>query len=106
MAGRSALTGPLYYPKFLARADTHVYQVFAVVVPLLVYAVYRVVTLLEDYVPPARHWITAATVAAAMVLAPVSLTETAEGIPKRTSAQAHYERFSPRFSDTNRPAWT
>jgi hypothetical protein len=38
----------LYYPKFLDRMDTgHVYQPFAVVLPLLLYIVYRVTTAAE-----------------------------------------------------------
>ena len=49
-----AITVLLYYPKFLARADAHVYQPFAVAVPLLVYAVYRVVSLLENRMAQTR----------------------------------------------------
>lgn len=96
-----AITVALYYPKFLARADTHVYQVFAVATPLLAYAIYRLFGLLEDYAArmpirfakvtvPTRHWITAAALVVVAMGSPSSVLDTAQAVPARLSANAHF----------------
>ena len=91
-----AITVALYYPKFLARADAHVYQAFAVATPLLAYAIYRVFGLLEDQVArrvvvPARHSITAAALVVVAIGSPIGILDTAQAIPGRLSAEAHLE---------------
>jgi hypothetical protein len=107
-----AITVLLYYPKFLARADVHVYQIFAVAVPLFAYAIYRVVTLLEDHAAPiairlgnvslpTRHWVTAAALVVVAVGSPKGLFDTAGDVPGRLSATAHYEPFPPRLGYLN-----
>jgi hypothetical protein len=103
-----AITVLLYYPKFLARPDLHVYQPWAVTVPLLVYAVYRVVTLLENRTAhrairvgnislPTRHWITAAALLVVALASPRDIFDTASDVPGRLSATAHNEPVSPRL---------
>jgi hypothetical protein len=103
-----AITVLLYYPKFLARPDVHVYQPWAVTVPLLVYAVYRVVTLLENWTAhrairvgnislPTRHWITAAALLVVALASPRDIFDTASDVPGRLSATAHNEPVSPRL---------
>jgi hypothetical protein len=107
-----AVTVLLYYPKFLARPDIHVFQPFAVTIPLLVYAVYRVVTLLEnrmtqvairvrDVSLPTRYWITAAALLVVAVASPRGILDTARDIPGRLSATANYEPFPPRLGYMN-----
>ena len=91
-----AITVALYYPKFLARADSHVYQAFAVATPLLAYAIYRVFGLLEDQVArriaaPVRYSITIAALVVVATGSPVSVLDTAQAIPGRMSAEAHLE---------------
>jgi hypothetical protein len=97
-----AITVLLYYPKFLGRADVHVYQAFAVATPLLVYAVFRLITVLEDHAPripirfrgiafPRRNWITAVALAIVVALSPQDLTDRAQAIPERLSATADRE---------------
>ena len=103
-----AITVLLYYPKFLARADFHVYQPFAVAVPLIVYAVYRVVGLLEHRMAevtirirnvslPTRYWITAAALVAVAVASPRGIFDAAGDVPGRLSSQAHNEPVQPRL---------
>jgi hypothetical protein len=113
-----AITVALYYPKFLARADTHVYQAFAVATPLLAYAIYRVVSLLEDYTArrpirfarvtvPTRYWITAVALVVVTMGSTNSVLDTAGAVPDRLSAQAHLEPvpdlgyLSPNATDLN-----
>lgn len=92
-----ALTVLLYYPKFLGRADAHVYQVFAAAIPLLAYAVYRVLTLVEGYTwrGPIRHWPTALAVLVVVALSPLPVLDTAEAVPDRVSAEAHFDPVPP-----------
>jgi hypothetical protein len=104
MAGL-ALTVLLYYPKFLARPDfPHLNQVFAVAVPLLAYALYRALSLLEERpmrlgasraVP--RLWATAVALVVVAVLSPTPLTDAARAIPGRVSSQAHFDPVPPRL---------
>jgi hypothetical protein len=101
-----AITVLLYYPKFLARTDpSHLYQVFPVAVPLLAYAAYRLLSLLEGRrlrfggaSIPLLPAVSAAAVAALAVAAPLRISDRAEGLPKRASAQAHLDPFAPRLS--------
>jgi hypothetical protein len=104
MAGL-ALTVLLYYPKFLARADfPHLYQVFAVAVPLLAYALYRTCSLLDER--PIRlgalsaapfRWATAFGVIVVALISPTPLLDATRAIPGRVSAQAHFDPVSPRL---------
>jgi hypothetical protein len=107
-----AITVLLYYPKFLARPDAHVYQPWAVTVPLLFYAVYRVVTLLENRMARTvirvghlslspRYWVTAAALVVVAVASPRGIFEVTADVPGRLSATAHFEPFSPRLGYMN-----
>jgi hypothetical protein len=107
-----AITVLLYYPKFLARADVHVYQTYAVALPLLAYAIYRVVTLLEEHAAgitarvgnislPTRHGLTAVALVVLAVGSPKGIFDTAGDVPGRLSATAHYEPFPPRLGYLN-----
>jgi hypothetical protein len=108
-----AITVALYYPKFLARPDAaHVYQPYAVALPLLVYAVYRVVTLVENRMARIsirvgnvslswRYWITAAALLVVAVASPRGIFDTARDVPGRFAATAHYEPFPPRLGYMN-----
>jgi hypothetical protein len=107
-----AITVLFYYPKFLARPDAHVYQPWAVSVPLLFYAVYRIVTLIENRMAQTsirvghvslstRYWITAAALVAVALASPRAISEAASDVPGRLSAEAHYEPFSPRLGYMN-----
>ena len=91
-----ALTVLLYYPKLLARTDPpHVYQVFAVTVPLLAYAVYRVVSVVGGRrVTPV---LTAVVVAVVALAAPQRIADRAEALPTQGSAQAHLDPVAPRL---------
>lgn len=96
-----AITVLLYYPKFLARPDLgHVYQPYAVAVPLLAYAVYRAVGLLENRLAqlrvggrslPTRYSLTAAVLLVVALGSPRDIFDTAEQIPGRLSSGAHNE---------------
>jgi hypothetical protein len=107
-----AITVLLYYPKFLARPDAHVYQPYAVAVPLLAYAVYRIVTLLENRMAqisirvgnvslPTRYWVTAAALLVVAVASPRGIFDTVGDVPGRLAATAHNEPFSPRLGYMN-----
>jgi hypothetical protein len=81
----------LYYHKFLARADAHVYQSFAPAVPLVYYVLYRLISLVEHGVArvrpqlsrPSRVGVTALAVTILVVAAPSSLTDVVPDAPKR-----------------------
>jgi hypothetical protein len=107
-----AITVLLYYPKFLARPDVHVYQTYAVAVPLLAYAIYRVVALVEDRTAllasrvgnvslPTRHWLTAAGLVVLVVAAPKGPFDAAGDVPGRLSSTAQYEPVPPRLGYLN-----
>jgi hypothetical protein len=110
--GALAITVLLYYPKFVWRADVHVYEPWAVAVPLLFYAVYRVVTLVENRLERTairighlslspRYWVTAAALVVVAVASPRGIFEAADDVPGRLSATAHLEPFSPRLGYMN-----
>jgi hypothetical protein len=110
--GALAITVLLYYPKFLARPDFHVYQPFAVAIPLLAYAVYRIVDVLEHRTAqfeirirnvslPTRYWITVAAVLIVAVASPRGIFDAVGDVPGRLSATAHYEPFPPRLGYMN-----
>jgi hypothetical protein len=103
-----AITVVLYYPKFVVRPDVHVYQPFAVAIPLLAYAVYRIVALLEHRMAqiairvgnvslPTRYWITTAALLVVAVASPRGIFDTAGAVPARLSATAHNEPVPPRL---------
>jgi hypothetical protein len=94
VVGALAIVVLLYYPKFLSRADGHVYQPFAVAVPLLAYALYRAISFLDELVSrvswrlgplafPARYAVTGIAVVVLLTEAPGSLVDTARAIPAR-----------------------
>jgi hypothetical protein len=110
--GALAITVLLYYPKFLARADVHVYESWAVTVPLLFYAVYRVVTLVENRLARSairvghlsvslRYSATAVALLVVAFASPRTIFEAADDVPGRLSATAHLEPFSPRLGYMN-----
>ena len=85
-----------YYTKFLARSD-HIYQVFALTVPVLLYAVFRVVSLAEARLAsaarrrigswfPARHAITLPLLLILVATAPVALRDVVRSVPHRFAA--------------------
>jgi hypothetical protein len=81
--GANALFVALYYHKFLARADEHVFHPYAVSFPLLFYVLYRLVTAAEDGLSwirrnrnvrlPSRLTVTALSVCILLVYAPLSV---------------------------------
>jgi hypothetical protein len=103
--GASALFVGVYFHKFLSRADEHVYQSYAVAVPLLYYALYRLISLVEDGVRRIRPHletraltrltITAAAVGVLLVQAPASLTEIVRDAPSRLDAAVAEEPETP-----------
>jgi hypothetical protein len=52
--GAVAIFAAFYYEKFLSRADSHVYQPYAIALPLLLYIVYRVVAAVERWLQERR----------------------------------------------------
>jgi hypothetical protein len=90
----------LYYPKFLSRADGHVYQPYAVALPLFLYALYRIggvgeaalrqlrATLRAPWLP-ARGVLSAVGVGLVIAYAPISLIDVARGVPE------HFESTVP-----------
>ncbi len=80
-----------YYAKFLSRAD-HVYHSFAIAVPVLLYAVYRIVTFAEARLAssarargaswfPSRHVITLPLLLVLLASAPVPLHDAVRAVP-------------------------
>jgi len=79
-----------YYAKFLSRTD-HVYHSFAMAVPVLLYAIYRVITLAEGKLAsgartrgaswfPARHVITLPVLLVLLASAPVALDDAVRSV--------------------------
>jgi hypothetical protein len=104
--GALAITVLLYYPKFLARTDVfHVFHPFAVAVPLLAYAAYRLLSVFEGRrirLGTSRVAVVSVLTALAIVVvaiaAPERIVDRAEALPGQGSAQAHYDPVAPRLS--------
>ncbi len=93
--GATAVFVALYYVKFLSRTD-HVYQPFAVTLPLLFYAVYRAISAVEALASsrrprwfPPRHGLTLPLLVVLLVGAPTGLLKLTQAIP------SHFATFSP-----------
>jgi len=93
--GATAVFVGLYYVKFISRTD-HVYQSFAVTLPLLFYAIYRVVSAAEAWLAlrrpswlPPRHTVTLPLLVVLLVGAPTSLLTLTRGVP------SHLATFAP-----------
>jgi hypothetical protein len=93
--GATAVFVGLYYVKFLSRMD-HVYQSFAITIPLLYYALYRVVSAGEAWLSerrlrwlPPRHMLTLPLLVIVLVGAPTGLLTIARSVP------SHFAAFAP-----------
>jgi hypothetical protein len=95
----------LYYPKFLSRADGHIYHVYAVAVPLFFYVAYRVCTSVDAAImrlnpesalsTAGRHPVTMALACAVLLLPLTSPATRLAGIERRfapTVAEAPWLR--------------
>jgi hypothetical protein len=87
----------LYYVKFLSRTD-HVYQPFAVTIPLLFYVVYRVVSAGEAWLferqlrwLPPRHGLTLPLLLILLIGAPTGLLSLTRSVPWHLAAFAPSE---------------
>jgi hypothetical protein len=104
--GAAAIFVGLYYQKFLARTDEHVFQPYAVTIPLLYYTLYRLIGLVADGLsriagrPSLRAGIglgiTAVAVVVLLVEAPRTVADVVQDAPKRFDATAAQEPSSPR----------
>lgn len=101
----------LYYPKFLSRADSHVYQPYAVAVPLLFYALYRIGevgeaalrllrTVLRAPWLPVRGLLSAVGVGLVIAYAPVSFVDVARGVPEHFESNVPEEPLVERLGFT------
>jgi hypothetical protein len=91
--GSLALLVFLYYPKFLNRADAHIYHVYAVAVPLLFYVAFRFMTFVDAAIlrtakPTAasstgRHPVTLVLACAVLLLPLTSPATRLAGIERR-----------------------
>jgi hypothetical protein len=95
--GATAIFVGLYYVKFISRTD-HVYQPFVVALPLLFYAIYRVVTAVEAWLasrrpsePLPRHTLTLPLLVVLLIGAPTSLLTVARAVPSHLAAFAPSE---------------
>jgi hypothetical protein len=95
--GATAVFVGLYYVKFISRTD-HVYQPFAVTIPLLFYALYRVVSAVEAWLAglrprrlPPRHTVTLPLLIVLLVAAPTSLLALTRAVPSHLAAFAPAE---------------
>jgi hypothetical protein len=98
--GAAALFVALYYQKFLARSD-HVFQPYAVAVPIIFYTVYRLIEAAEvgfahlrsrfGVRSPIRHPITALAVLVLIVQAPLTIPDVVQDVPGRLDARASEE---------------
>jgi len=88
--GATAVFLGLYYVKFLDRSD-HVYQPFAVAIPVLFYVLYRIVSAVDalrltskrpQWMPP-RHLLTLPLVALILLAPPRSFTKTVQSVSYR-----------------------
>jgi hypothetical protein len=89
--GATAIFVGLYYVKFISRTD-HVYQVLAVALPLLFYAIYRVVSAAETWLAARRrlprHSVTLPLLAVLLVGAPTSFLTVTRSVPSHLAAFA------------------
>jgi hypothetical protein len=92
--GATAVFLGLYYVKFLDRSD-HVYQPFALAIPVLFYVLYRIVSAVEavrltSRPPwlPTRHWVTLPLVGLILVASPKNLDKIVDSVSYRFAASA------------------
>jgi hypothetical protein len=93
--GATAVFVGLYYVKFISRTD-HVYQPFEIAIPVLFYAIYRVVSAAEAWLAsrrlsglPPRHTVTLPLLVVLLIGAPTSLLTLTRGVP------SHLATFAP-----------
>ena len=92
--GATAIFVGLYYVKYISRTD-HVYQPFVVALPLLFYAIYRVVSAAEAWLAARRlselprHTVTLPLLIVLLIGAPTSLLTVARDVP------SHLATFAP-----------
>jgi hypothetical protein len=95
--GAAAVFVGLYYVKFISRTD-HVYQPFEMALPVLFYAIYRIVSAAEAWLAsrrrswlPPRHTVTLPLLVVLLVGAPTSLLTLTRGVPSHLAAFAPSE---------------
>jgi hypothetical protein len=100
--GATAIFVGLYYVKFLSRTD-HVYQPFVVALPLLFYAIFRVVSAVEAWLSsrgvrslPSRHMVTLPLLLVLLIGAPTGLLKVTQDVP------SHFASYAPREPPSNR----
>ena len=106
--GAVAIFTGLYYNKFLARPDEHVYQSFAVAIPLVFYVLYRLIGLGEQAAGhvkatlrlPTRIGLTALAVTLLVLEAPLSLRDVVPDAAKRLDKTVPAEASVPRTGYT------
>lgn len=106
--GAVAIFTGLYYHKFLARPDQHVYQSFAVAIPLVYYVLYRLIGLGEQTAGrlraglrlPTRVGLTAVAVTVLVLEAPLSLGDVVPNASKRLDGTVPAEASVPRAGYT------
>ena len=94
--GATAVFVGLYYVKYISRTD-HVYQPFELALPVLFYAIYRVVSAAEAWLasrPPSRlprHTVTLPLLVVLLLGAPTSLLTLSRAVPSHLAAFAPSE---------------
>lgn len=94
LMGATAVFVGLYYVKYISRTD-HVYQPFEIALPVLFYAIYRVVSAAEAWLasrPPSglpRHTVTLPLLVVLLLGAPTGLLTIARAVP------SHLDAFAP-----------
>ena len=90
--GATAVLVGLYYVKFISRTD-HVYQTLAITLPLLFYAIYRIVSAAEAWLAarhlrwlPPRHTVTLPLLAIVLLTAPTGLLTLTRAVPSHLAA--------------------
>jgi hypothetical protein len=93
--GATAVFVGLYYVKFISRTD-HVYQPFEMALPVVYYAIYRVVSAAEAWLAPRRprwlpprHTVTLPLLVVLLIGAPTSLLTLTQAVP------SHLATFAP-----------
>ena len=90
-----------YYAKYLDRSD-HIYHVFAMALPVLLYAIYRVLTFAESAIMrsarrrgalwfPPRHVLTLPLLLVLLATAPVTLRDVPQHLPSRYAVEVGEE---------------